>query len=432
MFKTPNTYQQMSKKIQAIRGMNDLLPKDSALWLSLEKTIFDLFISYSYQNIRTPIVEKTGTFCRAIGEATDIVEKEMYSWIESGGESLSLRPEGTAGCVRMMIEHNLPREGIQKVFYQGAMFRHERPQKGRYRQFHQAGLEVFGATNAKADAELIMVIRALWQALGLKNIVLEINTLGSSKARAAYKKVLVAYFNQNKDRLDEDSLRRLKTNPLRILDSKSKAMHSLISNAPKLMDCLDKESAQHFEQFKTYLDALDIAYVINTCLARGLDYYNRTVFEWTTTDLGAQGTICAGGRYDDLVEKMGGIPTPAVGLAIGLERLVLLLEAQNLMTVESTLSIYLVALGEKAQIKSMQIASILHDTLPNVILYNDIALDNSKNQFKRADKAKAHFALILGEEELNNNQVSIKPLKGQGAQQTMDLEEAIKYFKESK
>ncbi|BBB22800.1 histidyl-tRNA synthetase [Abyssogena phaseoliformis symbiont OG214] len=421
----------MSKKIQAIRGMNDLLPKDSVLWLSLEKTIFNLFISYGYQNIRTPIVEKTDTFCRAIGRATDIVEKELYSWTESSGESLSLRPEGTAGCVRMMIEHNLPREGIQKVFYQGAMFRHERPQKGRYRQFHQVGLEVFGAIDAKVDAELMMMTHALWQVLGLKNIVLEINTLASSEARAAYKKVLVAYFNQHKEQLDEDSLRRLKTNPLRILDSKNKAMYSLISNVPKLMDYLDKESAQHFEQFKTYLDALDIAYVINTRLVRGLDYYNRTVFEWTTTDLGAQGTICAGGRYDGLVEKMGGILTPAVGLAIGLERLVLLLEAQNLMAIEPTLSIYLVALGEKAQIKSMQIASYLHDTLPNAIIYNDITLGSFKSQFKKADKAKAHFALILGEQELNNNQVSIKPLKGQGVQQTMGLKEAIKYFKEN-
>ena len=422
----------MSKKIQAIRGMNDLLPKDSTLWLSLERTILDLFIAYGYQNIRTPIVENTDTFCRAIGGATDIVEKEMYSWTESGGESLSLRPEGTAGCVRMMIEHNLPREGIQKVFYQGAMFRHERPQKGRYRQFHQVGLEVFAAVDAKADAELMMITHALWQALGLKNIVLEINTLGSSKARAAYKKVLVAYFNQHKNQLDEDSLRRLKTNPLRILDTKNKAMHSVISNAPKLMDYLDQESAQHFEQFKTYLDALNIAYVINTRLVRGLDYYNRTVFEWTTTDLGAQGTICAGGRFDGLVEKMGGTPTPAVGLAIGLERLVLLLEAQNLMTVESTLSIYLVALGEKAQLKSMQIASALHDALTNVILYNDLTLGSFKSQFKKANKAKAHFALILGEQELNNNQVSIKPLKGQGGQQSMDLEEAIKYFKGNK
>ncbi len=431
MLKTPNTYQQMSKKIQAIRGMNDLLPKDSALWLLLEKAIFDLFISYGYQNIRTPIVERTDTFCRAIGGATDIVEKEMYSWTESSGESLSLRPEGTAGCVRMMIEHNLPREGIQKVFYQGAMFRHERPQKGRYRQFHQVGIEVFGAIDAKVDAELMMMTYALWQVLGLKNIVLEINTLGSSEARTAYKKVLVTYFNQHKEQLDGDSLRRLKTNPLRILDSKNKVMHSLISNAPKLMDCLDEESAQHFEQFKTYLDALNIAYVINTRLVRGLDYYNRTVFEWTTTDLGTQGTICAGGRYDGLVEKMGGIPTPAVGLAIGLERLVLLLEAQNLMAVEPTLSIYLVALGEKAQVKSMQIASTLHDVLPNAIFYNDITLGSFQSQFKKADKAKAHFALILGEQELNNNQVSIKPLKGQGVQQTMDLEEAIKYFKEN-
>ncbi len=422
----------MSKKIQAIRGMNDLLPKDSALWLSLEKTIFDLFISYGYQNIRTPIVEKTDTFCRAIGEATDIVEKEMYSWTESSGESLSLRPEGTAGCVRMMIEHNLPREGIQKVFYQGAMFRHERPQKGRYRQFHQIGLEIFGATNAKVDAELMMMTHALWQVLGLKNIVLEINTLGSSEARVVYRKILVAYFNQHKDRLDEDSLRRLKTNPLRILDTKNEAMHSLINNAPKLINCLDKESTQHFEQFKTYLDALGITYVVNTRLVRGLDYYSRTVFEWTTTDLGAQGTICAGGRYDGLVEKMGGTPTPAVGLAIGLERLVLLLEAQNLIITDSALSIYLVALGEKAQIKSMQIASALHDALPDAILYNDLTLGSFKSQFKKADKSKAHFALILGEEELSNNQVSIKPLKGQGEQQTMDLEEAVKYFKESK
>jgi histidyl-tRNA synthetase len=421
----------MSKKIQAIRGMNDLLPKDSTLWLSLERTILDLFISYGYQNIRTPIVENTDTFCRAIGGTTDIVEKEMYSWTESGGESLSLRPEGTAGCVRMMIEHNLPREGIQKVFYQGAMFRHERPQKGRYRQFHQIGLEVFAAVDAKADAELMMITHALWQTLGLKNIVLEINTLGSSKARAAYKKVLVAYFNQHKDQLDEDSLRRLKTNPLRILDTKNKAMHSVISNAPKLMDYLDQESAQHFEQFKTYLNALNIAYVINTRLVRGLDYYNRTVFEWITTDLGAQGTICAGGRFDGLVEKMGGTPTPAVGLAIGLERLVLLLEAQNLMTVESTLSIYLVALGEKAQLKSMQIASALHDALTNVILYNDLTLGSFKSQFKKADKAKAHFALILGEQELNNNQVSIKPLKGQGTQQSMNLEEAINILRET-
>ena len=419
----------MSNKIQAIRGMNDLLPKDSGLWLSLEKTIFDLFISYGFKNIRTPIVEKTDTFCRAIGEATDIVEKEMYSWKESNGESLSLRPEGTAGCVRMMIEHNLPREGIQKVFYQGAMFRHERPQKGRYRQFHQVGVEVFGADTAKIDAELMAMTHSLWQNLGLKNLTLEINTLGSAEARANYRSVLVEYFTQYKDQLDEDSTRRLSSNPLRILDSKNKDMQSLINAAPKLMDHLDEDSSKHFDEFKAYLQCLDIPYIINTRLVRGLDYYNRTVFEWTTTDLVAQGTICAGGRYDGLVEKMGGKSTPAVGFALGLERLVLLLEAQDITLGKSPLSIYLVALGDDAQIKSMQIANQLHHALPKAILYNDITLGSFKAQFKKADKANADYALILGEEEIQNNQIAIKPLKGQGEQQTMSLEEAIQYFK---
>ena len=420
----------MSKKIQAIRGMNDLLPKDSALWAFVERTIADLFIAYGYKNIRTPVVEKTDTFCRAIGQATDIVEKEMYSWHESNGDSLSLRPEGTAGCVRMMIEHNLPREGIQKVFYQGAMFRHERPQKGRYRQFHQVGLEVFGAPDAKVDAELMMITHSLWQKLGLKNITLEINTLGSSEARASYRDILVEYFSSHKDQLDEDSLRRLETNPLRILDSKNPTMQDLINHAPKLMAHLDAESAQHFEQFKAYLQALNIDFVINTRLVRGLDYYNRTVFEWTTTDLGAQGTICAGGRYDGLVEKMGGKPTPAVGLAIGLERLILLLEAQEITTHKQPLGIYIIAPSEYAQLQSMQIAGTLHESMTNVIIYNDITLGSFKSQFKKADKANADFALILGEEELNNNQVSIKPLKSQEQQVTLSLDEAIKYFKD--
>ncbi|SFV81825.1 Histidyl-tRNA synthetase [hydrothermal vent metagenome] len=409
--------------------MNDLLPKDSALWLSLEKTIFDLFISYGFKNIRTPIVEKTDTFCRAIGEATDIVEKEMYSWKESNGESLSLRPEGTAGCVRMMIEHNLPREGIQKVFYQGAMFRHERPQKGRYRQFHQMGVEVFGADTAKIDAELMAMTHSLWQSLGLKNLTLEINTLGSAEARVNYRSILVDYFTSHKDQLDEDSTRRLSSNPLRILDSKNKDMQSLINAAPKLMDHLDEESSKHFDEFKAYLQCLDIPYVINTRLVRGLDYYNRTVFEWTTTDLGAQGTICAGGRYDGLVEKMGGKSTSAVGFALGLERLVLLLEAQDIALGKSPLSIYLVVLGENAQLKSMQIAAQLHHALPKAILYNDITLGSFKAQFKKADKANADYALILGEEEVQNNQIAIKPLKGQGEQQTMSLEDAMQYFK---
>ncbi len=421
----------MSKKIQAIRGMNDLLPKDSELWLKVERIIIDLFTSYGYKNIRTPIVEKTETFCRAIGETTDIVEKEMYSWKESNGESLSLRPEGTASVVRSMIEHNLPREGIQKVFYQGAMFRHERPQKGRYRQFHQVGVEVFGAEDAKIDAELMMMTNSLWKKLDLKNVVLEINTLGSQEARASYRKILVEYFNEHKDQLDEDSLRRLSSNPLRILDSKNKDMQSLINSAPKLIEHLDDASAEHFQQFKDYLEHLDIEYKINTRLVRGLDYYNRTVFEWTTTDLGAQGTICAGGRYDSLVEKMGGKPTTAVGFALGLERLMLLLAEQNSIATKSNLSVYIVALGAKAQIKSMQIANSLHDALPDAILYNDITLGSFKSQFKKADKANANYALIIGEEELNNNQVSIKPLRAQGSQQSMDLDSAINYFKDN-
>ncbi|CAC9527994.1 Histidyl-tRNA synthetase [Bathymodiolus heckerae thiotrophic gill symbiont] len=420
----------MSKKIQAIRGMNDLLPKDSDLWGYVERTIADLFSSYGYKNIRTPLVEKTDTFCRAIGQATDIVEKEMYSWKESNGESLSLRPEGTAGCVRMMIEHNLPREGIQKVFYQGAMFRHERPQKGRYRQFHQVGLEVFGAADAKVDAELMMMTHSLWQNLGLKNLTLEINTLGSNEARASYREILVEYFSMHKNQLDEDSLRRLETNPLRIFDSKNSDMQALINNAPKLMDHLDGDSAKHFEQFKSYLNCLEIDFVINTRLVRGLDYYNRTVFEWTTTDLGAQGTICAGGRYDGLVEKMGGKPTKAVGLAIGLERLLLLLEEQEIQLANDKLSIYMITPSDEAQIKSMQIATKLHQELPNFIIYNDITMGSFKSQFKKADKANADFALILGEEELNNNQVSIKPLKSQDKQLTSSLDEAIKFFKD--
>lgn len=419
----------MINKINAIRGMNDLLPNDSAVWLSLERTIFDLFTSYGFKNIRTPVVEKTDTFHRAIGKATDIVEKEMYTWADSNGDLLSLRPENTAGVVRCMIEHNLPREGIQKVFYQGAMFRHERPQKGRYRQFHQIGAEVFGADNAKIDAELIAITHSLWQKIGLKNVQLEINTLGSAEARANYRKVLVKYFTEHKNQLDGDSIRRLSTNPLRILDSKNKDLQALIESAPKLMSHLDAESAQHFDEFKAYLDCLDIPYIINTRLVRGLDYYNRTVFEWTTTDLGSQGTICAGGRYDGLVEQMGGKDCPAVGFALGLERLILLIQAQGLSIGERKKSIYMVALGDKAQRKSMQIAKQLHQALPQVILYNDIGMGSFKSQFKKANKVDADFAIILGEEEINNNQVAIKPLKGQGEQKNMNLEEAIHYFK---
>jgi histidyl-tRNA synthetase len=288
---------------------------------------------------------------------------------------------------------------------------------------------VFGAHSAKSDAELIAITHSLWQNLGLKNITLEINTLGSNEARANYRSVLVDYFTQHKDQLDEDSTRRLKTNPLRILDSKNEDLQPLIEAAPKLMTHLDEESAKHFDAFKAYLECMDIPYVINTRLVRGLDYYNRTVFEWTTTDLGAQATICAGGRYDGLVEKMGGNPCPSVGFALGLERLILLIQEQNLSITDDPLSAYIVALGDEAQIKSLQIAEQLHAALPTLILYNDITMGSFKSQFKKADKANADFAIILGEEELNNNQVAIKPLKGQGEQQAMRIEDAINYLK---
>ena len=419
----------MSNKIQAIRGMNDLLPANSTLWSSMDETISNLLISYGYKYCRTPIVESTETFSRAIGEVTDIVEKEMYTWEDNNGNSLTLRPEGTASVVRMMIEHNLPREGIQKVFYNGPMFRHERPQKGRYRQFHQVGAEVFGASDAKIDAELISITDSLWKSLGI-NARLEINSLGSKESRSAYRNILTAFFNENISQLDEDSLRRLKTNPLRILDSKNKDLELLISNAPKMIDHLDDESKEHFTILKTYLDNLDIPYEVNPKLVRGLDYYNQTVFEWISNDLGSQGTICGGGRYDGLVEKMGGSPTPAIGFAMGLERIALLIQDKKSQIVIKRCQLYFVTLGDKAQIESMKLSKKILQALPNITLSNDLSMGSLKSQMKKADKSNADFALILGEEELSNNQLSIKPLKGQGVQQSIKLEGIIQHLQE--
>ncbi len=419
----------MSKKIQAIRGMNDLLPSESSLWSALDETINNLMVSYGYKYCSTPIVESTETFSRAIGEITDIVEKEMYTWKDTSGDSLTLRPEGTAGVVRMMIEHNLPREGIQKVFYNGSMFRHERPQKGRYRQFHQVGAEVFGVSDVKIDAELISITESIWKLLGI-NASLEINTLGSSESRLAYRELLHDFFSENKDKLDEDSLRRLDTNPLRILDSKNKKMENLISNAPKMIDHLDEESRIHFSTLKNYLDSLEIPFVVNPKLVRGLDYYNQTVFEWISNDLGSQGTICGGGRYDGLVEKMGGNPTPAIGFAMGIERIALLVKDQSNQINKTRPHLYFVALGEKSQIESIKLAKKILSALPNIIITNDMSMGSLKNQMKKADKSNADFALILGEEELLNNQLSIKPLKGQGAQQLIKLEGIIHHLEE--
>ena len=419
----------MSKKIQAIRGMNDLLPANSQIWSFLDSTINNLLLSYGYKYCRTPNVESTETFSRAIGEVTDIVEKEMYTWKDNNGDSLTLRPEGTAGVVRMMIEHNLPREGIQKVFYSGPMFRHERPQKGRYRQFHQVGAEVFGASDAKIDAELISITDILWKSLKI-NAQLEINSLGSTASRAQYRETLTRYFNDNKDRLDEDSSRRLKTNPLRILDSKNKDLEALISEAPKMIDHLDKESNEHFEALKNFLEHLDIPYTVNPKLVRGLDYYNQTVFEWVSDELGSQGTICGGGRYDGLVEKMGGNPTPAIGFAMGLERIALLIQDKSKELISDRPHLYFLSMGESAHCESMNLSRQILEAMPNITITNDITMSNLKSQMKKANKSGADYAMILGEEELAKNVLSFKPLKGQGVQQSIELEGIIQHLQE--
>ena len=419
----------MSKKIQAIRGMNDLLPADSNIWSFLDSTISNLLLSYGYKYCRTPNIESTETFARAIGEVTDIVEKEMYTWKDNNGDSLTLRPEGTAGVVRMMIEHNLPREGIQKVFYNGPMFRHERPQKGRYRQFHQVGAEVFGVSDAKIDAELISITQILWKTLGI-DAELEINSLGSAQSRASYREILSGYFNDNKDQLDEDSLRRLKTNPLRILDSKNKELESLISGAPKMIDYLDDDSNDHFNALKNYLESLDISYKVNPKLVRGLDYYNQTVFEWISNDLGAQGTICGGGRYDGLVEKMGGNATPAIGFAMGLERIALLIEDKSDQIINKRPHLYFASIGDSANIESMNLSKKIIAALPHITITNDMSIGTLKNQMKKANKSEADFAMILGEQELSEGHISIKPLKGQGVQQSIKLEGIIHHLQE--
>ncbi|MDB0021153.1 histidine--tRNA ligase [Candidatus Pseudothioglobus singularis] len=419
----------MSKKIQAIRGMNDLLPADSNIWSFLDSTISNLLLSYGYKYCRTPNIESTETFARAIGEVTDIVEKEMYTWKDNNGDSLTLRPEGTAGVVRMMIEHNLPREGIQKVFYNGPMFRHERPQKGRYRQFHQVGAEVFGVSDAKIDAELISITQILWKTLGI-DAELEINSLGSAQSRASYREILSGYFNDNKDQLDEDSLRRLKTNPLRILDSKNKELESLISGAPKMIDYLDDDSNHHFNTLKNYLESLDISYKVNPKLVRGLDYYNQTVFEWISNDLGAQGTICGGGRYDGLVEKMGGNATPAIGFAMGLERIALLIKDKSDQIINKRPHLYFASIGDSANIESMNLSKKIIEALPYITIINDMSIGTLKNQMKKANKSEADFAMILGEQELSEGHISIKPLKGQGVQQSIKLEGIIHHLQE--
>ncbi|MBL4609930.1 MAG: histidine--tRNA ligase, partial [Pseudomonas sp.] len=391
--------------------MNDVLPADSALWQYFERTVADLLTAYGYQQVRMPIVEPTELFKRSIGEVTDIVEKEMYTFADRNGDSLTLRPEGTAGCVRAMLEHGLLGGGTsQKVWYAGPMFRHERPQKGRYRQFNQIGVETFNLAGPDIDAELILLSWRLWQQLGLQDAVtLELNSLGSSEDRARYRDELVSYLRARFDQLDEDSQRRLESNPLRVLDSKNPQTQALLADAPRLADFLNEDAQAHFSGLRALLDAAGVPYVINPRLVRGLDYYGLTVFEWTTDKLGAQGTVCAGGRYDGLVEQLGGKPAPAVGFAMGIERLVLLIQTLDRVPPElgRQVDVYLVTLGDAAAVAGFRLAEQLRDALPGLRLVVHCGGGSFKSQFKKADKSGALFALILGEDEAAAQQIGI-------------------------
>ena len=407
-------------KIQAIRGMNDILPDQTPVWQYVESTVRRVLGQYGYQEIRMPVVEHTELFKRSIGEVTDIVEKEMYTFEDRNGDSLTLRPEGTAGCVRAAEEHGLLFNQTRRLWYTGPMFRHERPQKGRYRQFHQIGVECFGMAGPDIDAELLILTARLWSALGLSDHArLEINSIGTSDSRKVYRQALVAYLEQYQDKLDDDSKRRLTTNPLRILDSKDPATREILQGAPSLDDYLDDESRQHFEQLKAMLDAADVAYTVNPALVRGLDYYGKTVFEWITDSLGAQGTICAGGRYDGLVEQLGGKPTVAVGFAMGLERLILLLETLELVPehVNNQADVYVTAMGDQAVAPAMALAETLRNELPGRIVVSHCGGGSFKSQMKKADRSGARFAVILGENEVAQATAGLKPLRDDQPQQ---------------
>ncbi|GAM61831.1 histidyl-tRNA synthetase [Vibrio ishigakensis] len=415
----------MAKTIQAIRGMNDCLPTQSPLWQKVESTVKRVVSAYGYSEVRMPIVEMTNLFSRAIGEVTDVVEKEMYTFEDRNGDSLTLRPEGTAGCVRAGIQNGLLYNQEQRLWYMGPMFRHERPQKGRYRQFHQCGVEVFGIDGPDVDAELIMMTARLWRELGIdKHVRLELNSIGSLEARANYRVALIEFLEQHIDILDEDCKRRMHTNPLRVLDTKNPDVQAILGDAPRLSDYLDEESKAHFAGLCELLDAAGIEYQVNERLVRGLDYYNRTVFEWITESLGSQGTVCGGGRYDGLVEQLGGKPTNAVGFAMGLERLVLMLETLELDDVRPAVDVYVVTAGEGTLMAGMKLAEALREQLPELRVMNHFGGGNFKKQFKRADKVGAHVALVLGENEVEQNNVVVKDLKG-GEQSTVAQDELV-------
>ncbi|MHB0929599.1 MAG: histidine--tRNA ligase [Burkholderiales bacterium] len=412
----------MSNTIQAVRGMNDILPAQAHLWEFFEDTVRDWLRSYGYAQIRMPIVEPTSLFKRAIGEVTDIVEKEMYTFVdELNGESLTLRPEGTAGCVRAVLQHNLLYSAPQRLFYLGQMFRHERPQKGRYRQFHQVGVESLGYGGPDMDAEHIVMTARLWKQLGLDGLSLQINTLGSSEDRTRYRSRLIQYLERHREALDEDARRRLHSNPLRVLDSKNPAMAEILAGAPRLLDDLDEAALTHFEKLQTILQLAGVEYTINTRLVRGLDYYNFTVFEWVTDRLGAQGTVCAGGRYDGLVEQLGGKPAPACGFAMGVERLLALMEEQQVMPEQKASGVYLVHVGTEADKWAFHAAESLRDAGVRVIFH--CGGGSFKSQMKKADQSGARYAVIIGDDEAAAGVLSVKPLREAGDQVEVELAE---------
>lgn len=416
----------MADTIRSVRGMNDILPDVTPYWQVVETTLNNVLTSYGYQEIRFPIVEKTALFCRSIGEVTDIVEKEMYSFDDRNGDSLTLRPEGTAGCVRAAMQNGLLNQ-TQRLWYQGPMFRYERPQKGRYRQFHQVGVEAYGFKGPDIDAEMILMTARLWKQLGLTGLTLQINSLGSTEARLAYREKLIAYFDAHQEQLDEDSQRRLQSNPLRILDSKNPEMQALNEGAPKLLDHLDEESKQDFTALCESLDAAGLNYEINPRLVRGLDYYGKTVFEWVTDHLGSQGTVCAGGRYDGLVSQLGGKGATAIGFAIGLERLIALLEAMDALPEIETVDAYLVAVGDNAAKQARLLAEQLRDQIPDLTLITHCGGGSFKSQFKHADRSGARWSLILGDDEISQQVIGVKTM-ATGEQETISWDALANYL----
>lgn len=416
------------QKIQAIRGMNDLLPTESALWQQVEKIVKNVLNSYGYNEIRTPIVEETALFKRAVGEVTDIVEKEMYTFNDRKDISLTLRPELTAGCVRAGIEHGLLYNQEQRLWYFGPAFRYERPQRGRHRQFHQFGVEVFGLAGPDIDAELILLTARLWKALGIaEHTHLELNSIGSLAARDNYRHALVEFLEQHKDSLDEDCKRRMYTNPLRVLDSKNPSIQELLNQAPKLFDYLDPESKDHFVGLCQLLDANGIKYTVNQRLVRGLDYYNRTVFEWVTNSLGTQGSVCGGGRYDSLVSQLGGRATPAVGFAIGAERLILLIQAVNTqLKSDNNIDVYMISSGNNTRVQAQKLAEKMRDVMPTKRIMTNYGSNDFKKQFSQADKYGAKLAIVIGENEILTNKVVVKNLQS-GEQIEVEQDQVADY-----